>query len=353
MGFSNFLLEGSLRDRRRCSMLPPYLRHYLRTTDYFGRGKMPLSSGYDQLQPKYILGTDEWVGSVAESLVGAEFNPPNQLREHFPFFPFARSRSVVVPRVQALCTAGFIGTSTGVPDASVTQLSDPAEEIEMTSLSGDVTLTNFPIDIESYNIDQLQLQIEFKKIAIHVLFWDQFFRPRQPGGFRGLPDLVAPAQVIPAGGALTLEAMDLLVARVTESNAEMTRRVIVMNSATFIQYVRARRAHGLGLEYAMRAQRRYAVHNGVVILVSDFIPSDRSLKETAGNLASVWCFALGYEDKGVFGVVPPDVGEDGLVVERVQGSVESDTVTYRVRWYTAVVLGHPRALACLDQVRLG
>jgi hypothetical protein len=314
---------------------------------------MPRSSGFDQLQPKYILGTDEWVGSVAESLVGSEFNPPNQLREHFPFFPFARSRFLVVPRVQALSTAQFIGTGVGAPDASVSTLVDPAEEIEITSLGGDVTLTNFPIDVQSYSIDQLQLQIEFKKIAIHVLFWNQFFRPRQTGGFRGLPDLVIPAQVVAAGGPLTLESMDLLVARVTESNAEMTRRVIVMNSAAFIQYVRARRARNLGLEYAMRSQRRYAVHNGVPILISDFVPNDRGLAEVVSNSTSVWCFTLSYEDRGLFGIVPPDVGEDGLVVERVQGSVDSDAVIYRVRWYTAVVLAHPRALACLDQVKLG
>jgi hypothetical protein len=254
--------------------------------------------------------------------------------------------------VLTLCSAGFSGNGTGAPDASVTELVDPPEEVEITSLTGDVTLTNFPIDVQSYSIDQLQLQIEFKKIAIHVLFWSQFFRPRQPGGFRGLPDLVALGQVISAGGALTLEGLDQLVSLVAESNAEMTRRVIVMNSAAFVEYVRLRRAGALTLEYAMRGQRRYAVHNGVTILISDFVPSDRSVAAAGANLTSVWCFTLGYEDKGVFGVVPPDIGEDGLVIEKVQGSVSSDAVIYRVRWYAAVILGQPRGLACLDQVQL-
>jgi hypothetical protein len=312
---------------------------------------MSVSLGYEQLQPKYILGTDLWPAAAAESLVGSDVNPPNQLRDHLPFYALARSPSVVAPRVSQLGTAGFIGNSIVQPDDSTTALVDPPEEFEITSIVGDVALTTFPIEVESYGLDQLQLQIEFKKIALHVTFWNQFFRPLEPAGFRGLPDLVDPSQVITAGGALSLEDLDLLVAKVTEGDAEMSSRVLVMNSATFVQFVRARRALGLGLEYATRGERRYAVHNGAVILVSDFVPGDRALAEAGPGLTSVWCFTVGFEDNGVFGLVPPDVGDDGLVIEKVQGGAGADTLIYRLRWHVAVGLGAMRGLACLDGVR--
>jgi hypothetical protein len=259
----------------------------------------------------------------------------------------------VVPRVKELCTAGFVGDQTTAPDSSDSQLVDPPDEIRLTSIVGDVTLTDFAIDVESYSVDQLQLQIELKKIAVHVAFWRQLFRPQQKGGYRGLPDLVSPEQIVAAGGALTLDAMDDLVARVTEGDAEMTSRVIVMNTRTFVAYARARRAAALTMEYAMRESRRYAVHNGATILVSDFVPHDRGLREAGHGQTSVWCFTLGHEHNGVFGVIPPDVGEDGLVVEKVEGGPTADTVIYRVRWYTAVIVGQPTGLACLDGVRLG
>src|SRR5258705_3474341 len=116
---------------------------------------MPISPGFDQLQPKYILGTDRWVSSVAENLVGSQLNPPNQLREHFPFYPFAQSQKLVVPRVNELCTAAFVGNQSSRTDESLSQLTEPAEEIELTSIVGDVSLTGFPIDLQSYSIDQL------------------------------------------------------------------------------------------------------------------------------------------------------------------------------------------------------
>ena len=61
---------------------------------------------------------------------------------------------------------------------------------------------------------------------------------------------------------------------------------------------------------------------------------------------------LGVEDKGVFGAVPPGVGDNGLVVEQVQGELELDAVVYRVRWYMMVVLGHTRGLARLKGVKV-
>lgn len=305
---------------------------------------MPTSPGYSSLQPTYVLGTDQWVSATAEQMVGSDFDLPNQLREHFPFFPIAQGRTIVVPRVAAMATAAFVGNESVQTDASYAKLNDPPEEIVLTSIVGTAALDTFPSDVLSFAIDQLQLQIELKKIAIRIKFWDQFFRPMQPRGFRGLPDLVDPSQIIEPGNPLHLADMDALVARVTEADSEMDRKVITMNSAAFIKYASLVRETGISLDYTDLGGRRYAMHNGVPILVSDFIPGSRE--------SDVWCCTLGMEDKGVYGVVPPGIGDNGLVVEYVQGQLEVDASVHRVRWYTTVILGHRRGLACLKNVAL-
>ena len=310
---------------------------------------MPFSQGYPQLQPEFILGTQQWVSTVAEQMVGADIDRINQLRDHMPFLAMARGETVVIPRVERLGTASFSSAQSVVSDRSTTTLMEPPEQVRLTSIEGSVEMANYPIAVQSFDIDQLELQIEFKKIAIRIAFWEQFFRPQRPNGFRGLPDLVHPTQRVAVSGALTLEGLDVLAARVTEADSEMDRKVMVMNQATFIEFVRLVRQTSASLTYTSLNGRRYASHNGIPVLVCDYIPL---MPDEDGDRTQVWCMTLGMEDKGVFGVVPEDVGESGLIVDLAQGALESSTTVHRVRWYCTVVLGHIRGLAVLDQVHL-
>lgn len=299
---------------------------------------MAISKGFRQLQPSYVLGTGQWVNDVAEQLVGSEFDLPNQLREHLPFFELARSHSVIVPRVKELGTATFTDNAATETDASTSILEDPADQIELTALEGTVEITQFSSDIQSFDIDQIDLHIELKKIAIRIAFWTQFYSTMLPNGFRGLPDLVAPEQTL-TSDHLALADLDLLVARVTEGNGEMDTKVLVMNRASFSAFLSLTRATGAPLVFATLNGRRYATHNGVPILISDYIPVD--------DLTDIWCMTLGLEENGIFGIVPDGIGEGGLVVEEVQGLRSTDAEVYRVRWYCSIVLTQPRGLAKL------
>ncbi len=222
---------------------------------------MPITTGYQQLQPRFILGTGQWVSMAAEQMVGADFDRANQLRDHFPFFPIGQSDMVVIPRVQTLGTASFPPRESANTDSSTTTLREPPEMVEMASIEGSFNLTNYPVAVQSFSIDQLELQMEFKKIAIRITFWDQFFRPQQPNGFRGLPDLVDPSQSRAADGLLTLEDLDRLSERVTEADSEMDRKVLVMNNTTFVEFVRLVRRTGSPMTYTNFNGRRYATHN--------------------------------------------------------------------------------------------
>lgn len=301
---------------------------------------MPTSIGYAQLQPKYILGAGQSVGEIAEHMVGSELDLANQLREHLPFYAIARGGRLLVPRVAGLATATVNdGTSTNVDD-SVSKLVDPPEEIEVSSIEGTVEVSSYAREMLSSDLAQVELHLELKKIAIRVAFWQQFFKPKQAKAFRGLPDLVAQTQVVKTA-ALSLDGLDVVCARVTEASAEMDRKVLVMSSRAFVRFARLTRASGASLQYAMLGGRRYAVHNGVPVLVSDYVPQEN-------GRSRVWCMTLGLTDKGVFGVVPEDAGENGLVVEEVSGARSADAIIHRVRWYCSLVLGHSRGLACLD-----
>lgn len=311
---------------------------------------MTISVGYPQLQPKFILGTDQWISEAAEQMVGSQIDTLNQLREHFPFYSLAKGRTVVRPTVATLTTADFVGASPDPIKAPLTVLTDPPEEFDLTSLVATIDLTNYPIAVQSWSIDQLALHIEFVKIALRILYWTQFFLPAFPNGFRGLPDLVTADQTIASGRRLDLADMDDLVDAVTEGDGEMDNKVIVMHPRAFVTYVRAVRATGASLEYGMRGTHRYAVHGGVPLLMSGYVALNPIDPTTATS--DVWCFTLGIGDKGVYGVVPPDVGDNGLVVEPVQGRLDADTRVVRARWFTTVVLGGPRGLARLADVRV-
>lgn len=310
---------------------------------------MAVSTGFDLLVPKYILGTD-WVGSVADQVIGAQHRLPNQLARFFPFYSIAASDKIVVPRVDTPSTAAFLGNSTSTTDDSDPTLDSPAEEFEITSIVGDVRLTDYSKDVESYSVDQLKLQIDLKRIAVEITFWNQFFRPQAGAGFEGLPDLVDATQQIepgPNGGPLTLDGMDALVALVTEGQSEMDNKVLVMNNETFKKYRGLVRGTGGPLEYTTRTASpgmTYAAHNGVAILISDYVPNNENLG-TGTNLTSIYCCTLGYQLNGLFGVVPPGVGQDGLIIEKAQTAERTDVCVYRIKWYVTLALGQIKGLA--------
>jgi hypothetical protein len=216
-------------------------------------------------------------------------------------------------------------------------------------IEGSVNLSDYALDVQSYDIDQLDLQIEFKKIAIRVAFWQQFFSSDLPNGFKGLPDLVASSQVNELNQSIELSDLDALVAEVTEADAEMDSKVIVMNSSTFKYYAKLVRSAETAMTYTTYNGRRYASHNGVPILLCDYIREQGRCNDRG---VDVWCMTLGMEDNGLFGIIPEDIGDGGLVIEQAQGGADTSSMIYRLRWYCSVILGQFRGLAGLTNVHV-
>lgn len=309
---------------------------------------MAISTGFDTLVPKYILGTD-WNGSIAKQVIGSQFYKQCQLARIFPFYGFGASNVISVPRVTTPPTAAFLGNSSADTDDSAPTLAAPALEFFMTSIVGDVRLTDFAIDVNSRAIDQEQLQRDLKKLAAEIAFWEQFFKNQVGQGFQGVTQLVDATQRIepgPNGGALTLQLMDNLVALVTEAMGEMDKKFILMNTASFLKYVGLVRATGAELQYKTINGMEYCKHNGVGILICDYIPNNETLG-TGTGLTSVYCCTLGYQNGGLFGAYPPGVGNEGWVIEKVQEENRKDVCVYRVKFYTTLVLTLIKGLAQL------
>ncbi|MCP4929374.1 MAG: hypothetical protein GY918_10010 [Gammaproteobacteria bacterium] len=130
----------------------------------------------------------------------------------------------------------------------------------------------------------------------------------------------------------------------------MDSKVIIMRSNTFKNYVQLLRTTGAQLSYAIKAGRRYAVHNGVPILISDYIPVDSARTKSRQQTTTIWCCTLGYEDNRLFGVYPDNKGNNGLQIDKVSGGVDVDSTVHRVRWYVAVALAQSRGLAAIRGV---
>lgn len=312
---------------------------------------MAISTGFDTLVPKYILGTD-WTGSIAKQVIGSQFYKANQLARIFPFFGFGASNVISVPRVTVPPTAAFLGNSSADTDDSAPTLASPATEFLMTSIDGDVQITKFAVDVNSYAVSQEKLQVDLKKLACEITFWNQFFTPPAGAGFAGLPALVDATQQIqpgPNGGPLTLQLMDNVVGLVTEGMAEMNNKFVLMNTNAWLKYVNLVRTAGTDIQYRTMNGMHYAHHNGCIILLVDYIPNTETLG-SGTNLTSVYCCTLGYENGGLFGAYPPGVGKEGWVIEKVQEVQRKDVCVYRIKLYATLVLGLIKGLSRLQGI---
>lgn len=309
-------------------------------------------TGNEPLHVPAVLGARGGL-SIAEQATPATFLLPNQLSKHFLYYPYMDGTTIRVLRTDTPGTAAFMKNNLSAMDKTSADLQDPAVTVEATCIGKDVDLTEYIQTYGSYTADQLEYLIGMAKIAIRIAFWNQVFRPAAGDGFEGLPTLAVPAQTIPIGangGPFNLDMLDDLCALVSEGDAEMSLRCLVMTRDSFKSYVRLVRAAGYKLPDTEIDGFRYAMHNGVPIFVCDYIPSDETLG-TGTNLTSIYCMTLGYENKGLWGAVPPDVGENGLVTYRAQYGATQDTAIWRVKWYVTLILTQETGLARLEGVQ--
>ena len=287
------------------------------------------------------LSNNELVAGVIEEIIDRD--------DMFAVLPFVKSNSkaYVYNREKTLSEGEFLDPNDPVPEGAAT-----FEEVvtKLRILAGDVDVDKFLEATMSDVTAQRAVQIAKKAKGLARKFHrtlatgDSTVNAKQ---FDGINKLVEATQVIDAGvngNALSLSMLDELLDAVPNG-----ADVIIMRSGTvraFRSLLRA--AGGTGPVEIMMENfgRPMLTHNGVPIIVNDFLAGDE-VKGTTPNTCSIYAARLNEVDglHGLYG------GESaGIVVEDIGTVQNKDATRIRVKWYCGLALKSTKSLAAIRGV---
>lgn len=261
----------------------------------------------------------------------------------FAVLPFVRTegKSYDYNRENELSEAQFLSPYEVVPEGAST-FTEVSTKLRI--LAGDVDIDKFTAETQSDLNDQIAIQLQGKAKGIARKFrrslaqGDSSVNAKE---FDGVLRLVAPHQKIDgAGTALSFTMLDELLDAVPNG-----ADCIFMTSAHIRSLRALLRAVG-GLEPAHVMMQNFGrpmlTHNGVPILVNDFMP-------VADGAAPIVAARLNESDglHGIFGGASA-----GVRMEKIGTIQNKDAVRYRVKWYCGLALKSTRSLASLDAVKV-
>jgi hypothetical protein len=88
-------------------------------------------------------------------------------------------------------------------------------------------------------------------------------------------------------------------------------------------------------------------HNGIPIIMNEFLAGDETQGTAVGNTASVYALRLNESD-GLHGLWGGD--NAGIVVENIGTVQNKDATRIRLKWYTGLALKSTRSIAQLKGV---
>lgn len=244
------------------------------------------------------------------------------------------------------------------PNDTIVEGAVPFKEVttRLRIIAGDVDVDKFLQETESNDNDQMAIQIGKKAKALGRLYHDALVNGDQTANakqFDGVKRLTTNAdsnanQTINAGvngAALTLGMLDQLLDTV-KNGAD----ALIMRRGTIRAFRALVRAAGgaTAEEYALAKDfgRPMLTHNGVPILVNDFLPANETLG-SGTNLCSVYAVRLNEVD-GLHGLYGGDAA--GIRVEDIGTVQNKDAQRLRVKWYCGLALKSTQSLARLQGV---
>ncbi len=249
-------------------------------------------------------------------------------------------------RESGLSEASFLSPYDVVPEGAAS-----FEEVstKLRILAGDVDIDKFTAETQSDLNDQIAIQLQGKAKGITR----KFRRALAQGdstvdtkSFDGVLKLVDSNQVIAGGeAAMSFTMLDELLDAVPNG-----ADAIFMHSA-HIRALRAllRATGGLEPAHVMMENfgRPMLTHNGVPILVNDFLP----VTDNAGKKSAAIVAARLNESDGLHGIYGGSAA--GVRMEEIGTLQNKDAIRYRVKWYAGLALKSTKSLATVDQVLLG
>lgn len=241
------------------------------------------------------------------------------------------------------------------PNDTVVEGAVPFVEIvaRLRILAGDVDVDKFLQEVESDTNDQLAIQIGKKAKAVGRQYHqtlaqgDSGTNAKAFDGIKVLNSGNANQTVLAGvnGGALTLAALDQLLDTVPNG-----ADAIVMRRGTLRAFRGLLRAAGgtSAAEFMMPAfGRPMLTHNGVPILINDFLPANEVVGTSGATTCSIYAMRLNEADglHGLYG------GADaGLRIEDIGTVQNKDANRMRVKWYCGLALKSSQSMARLGGI---
>lgn len=272
------------------------------------------------------------------------------VNEMFGILPFVQTngKAYVYHRENVMPTVDFLD-----PNDVVNEGAGTYTEIvtKLRIMAGDVDVDKFLNETESDSNGQLATALALKVKAMARQFQDTSVNGDSSvntKSFDGMKVLCTSDQTINIaanGGALTLTAMDQLIDQVPNRPD-----FLVMRAGTRRAYVALVRSAG-GNTASMIQHPNFdnpiLCHNGVPILVNNWLPGNEVLGSSGAATASVYAVRANEADglHGLYG------GSDaGMRVEAIGTVQNKDAIRTRVKWYCGMALKSTKSLARLNGI---
>ena len=270
-------------------------------------------------------------------------------REHlFEVLPFTRTdgKAYVYNRETTVVEADFLDPNDTVNEGAATF----AEVVtKLRILAHDVDVDKFLASTMDDTNDQVAVQLSAKakglarKFKRTLIVGDNSTNAKEFDGVKVLCGANAD-QNIAVNGALTLSALDELLDQIPRG-----ADAIFMRPGTIRAYRALLRASG-GAQPGEMILPNFGspmlCHNGVPILMNEFIPSTDDGSGT--QVCDVFAVRLNEED-GLHGLFGGQTGA-GMVVEPIGTVQNKDAWRYRVKWYAGLALKSTKSLASLNGI---
>lgn len=285
------------------------------------------------------LSNNELEQGIIETIIDRE--------ELFAVLPFMKvnSKAYLYNREKELSEASFLDPNDTVPEGAA-KFDEQVAKLRI--IAGDVDVDKFIQTTMSDTNDQLATQVRLKVKGLARTFKRALVlgdSSSETKSFDGLKRLTASTQVIDAKqAAMNWSMLDEVVDAVNSLGCD----AIMMRSEHKRAYLQLLRTVG-GLQPAEVMMPQFGkvmlTHNGVPIIVNDFIPAD---DQTTHKSASIYALHLS-EENGVTGLYGGN--NAGIVVESIGTVQNKDATRTRVKWYCGLANKHDYAIARIDNVK--
>lgn len=271
----------------------------------------------------------------------------------FSVLPFVGidGKAYVYNRENTLGGADFLDPNDAINESAAT-FTEVVTKLRI--LAGDVDVDKFLQSTHDNTNDQMAIQIAKKAKSVGRKFHQALATGDSTvdtKSFDGLPVLAAAAGVTQQvsagvnGGNLTLAMLDELCDAVPNG-----ADVLVMRRGT-IRAFRALLRATSGTDAVMQQMDNFGrpmlTHNGIPIIMNEFLSATETKGTSVGNTASVYALRLNELD-GLHGIYGG--GNAGMVVENIGTVQNKDATRLRVKWYCGLALKSTRSIARLSGV---